>query len=80
MLIRFKKGDKCAIYNTENIIALQVDCNEVAGKKTIDIVITGNDGHHDYCPCSSLEQARKALDKIYDTYATGFQAITVEVD
>ena len=80
MLIRFKKDNKCVIYNTENIRELKVDCDEVAGKEIVTIILTGDDGEHDYCHFSSLEQAREALDKIYNAYAAGLKAITVEVD
>lgn len=80
MMIRFKKGNNCAIYNTENIRELKVDCDEIAGKEIVTIVLTGDDGEHDYCRFSSLEQARKALDKIYNAYAAGLKAMTIEVD
>lgn len=72
MLIRFKFDDGFVrILNTENIFNMCVVGNEIGFYSMFKE--TGVN-------FSSQEQAIKALDKIYDAYADGARAITIEVD
>lgn len=72
MLIRFKFDDGYVrIFNTENIFHMCVNSNEIGFDSMLKVAGVN---------LSSQEQALKALDKIYDAYANGLRAITIEVD
>lgn len=78
MLIRFKNRDGYVrIYNTENIREMR-PCYDGFNKPIV--IITGNDNEQHYWHCRSRERAIEALDKIYDAYADGARAVTIETD
>jgi len=81
MLIRFKNNkNDVDIYNTENIRELRTD-REIIGKREIFfITIIVNDKERCYRHFSTREQVVEALDKIYDAYAVGARAVTIETD